>query len=95
MEADRCKRDTDARELPFFIEWLTADHPSQDGSAVSSIEKIVIADKDQLAESWFKAEILSALGNVSIEWVDPSENDGENGIVAVDLKTPNGVIRLD
>ncbi len=86
---------TDARELPFFIEWLTADHPSQDGSAVSSIEKIVIADKDQLAESWFKAEILSALGNVSIEWVDPSENDGENGIVAVDLKTPNGVIRLD
>jgi hypothetical protein len=86
---------TDARELPFFIEWLTADHPSQDGSAVSSIEKIVIADKDQLAESWFKAEILSALGNVSIEWVDPSENDGDNGIVAVDLKTPNGVIRLD
>ena len=86
---------TDARELPFFIEWLTADHPSQGGSAVSSIEKIVIADKDQLAESWFKAEILSALGNVSIEWVDPSENDGDNGIVAVDLKTPNGVIRLD
>jgi hypothetical protein len=86
---------TDARELPFFIEWLTADHPSQDGNAVSSIEKIVIADKDQLAESWFKSEILSALGKVTIEWVDPSENDGENGIVAVDLKTPNGLIRLD
>ena len=89
------KEISDARELPFFIEWLTADHPSQDGNAVSSIEKIVIADKDQLAESWFKSEILSALGNVTIEWVDPSENDGENGIVAVDLKTPNGVIRLD
>ena len=89
------KEISDARELPFFIEWLTADHPSQDGNAVSSIEKIVIADKDQLAESWFKPEILSALGNVTIEWVDPSENDGENGIVAVDLKTPNGVIRLD
>jgi hypothetical protein len=85
----------DARELPFFIQWLTSDHPSKDGAAVSTIEKIVIADRDQLAESWFKEEILSALGKVTIEWVDPSTNDGENGIVAVHLNTPNGVVVLD
>jgi hypothetical protein len=89
------KEITDARELPFFIQWLTSDHPSKDGAAVSTIEKIVIADKDQLAESWFKEEILSALGKVTIEWVDPSTNDGENGIVAVHLNTPNGVVVLD
>ena len=89
------KEIADARELPFFIQWLTSDHPSKDGTAVSAIEKIVIADKDQLAESWFKEEILSALGNVIIEWVDPSTNDGENGIVAVHLNTPNGVVVLD
>ena len=35
---------TDSLELPFFIQWLTSDHPSQDGTAVSKIEKIVIAD---------------------------------------------------
>jgi len=89
------KEITEARELPFFIQWLTSDHPSKDGAAVSTIEKIVIADKDQLAESWFKEEILSALGKVTIEWVDPSTNDGENGIVAVHLNTPNGVVVLD
>jgi len=89
------KEITDARELPFFIQWLTSDHPSKDGAAVSTIEKIVIADKDQLAESWFKEEILNALGKVKIEWVDPSTNDGENGIVAVHLNTPNGVVVLD
>ena len=89
------KEIADAQELPFFIQWLTADHPSQAGSPVSQIEKIVIADEDQLAESWFKSEILSALGNVSIEWTTPSANDGSKGIIAVDIKTPNGVVRLD
>jgi hypothetical protein len=89
------KEITDSRELPFFIQWLTADHPSQDGTAVSKIEKIVIADKDQLADSWFKQEILGALDNVTIDWVDPSANDGDNGIVAVHLSTPNGSVVLD
>ena len=89
------KEITDSRELPFFIEWLTEDHPSKDGSTVSKIEKIVISDKDQLSDSWFKTEILGALENVSIDWVDPSSQDGETGIVSVHLSTPNGSVVLD
>jgi hypothetical protein len=89
------KEISEARELPFFIEWLTSDHPSKDGNAVSKIEKIVIADKDQLAESWFKEEILSALGEVKIEWADPASNDGINGIVSVELETNNNLVVVD
>jgi Glyoxalase-like domain len=89
------KEIADTREFPFFIEWLTADHPSQDGAPLAEIEKIVIADTDQLADSWFKEEILASLGEVKIEWVDPSMNDDQSGIVAVHLSTPNGVVRLD
>ena len=85
----------DSHELPFFIQWLTKDHPSQDGKAVASIEKITIADKGELSESWFKDEILAGLAGTSIEWTDPSTNEGENGIVAVHLKTPTGVVVLD
>ena len=85
----------ESRELPFFIQWLTGDHPSKDGSTVSKIEKIVIADKEQLSDSWFKTEILSALDKVSIDWVDPSTQDGETGIVSVHLSTPNGSVVLD
>jgi len=85
----------DSHELPFFIQWLTTDHPSKDGKAVASIEKITIADKGELSESWFKDEILAGLAGTSIEWTDPSTNEGENGIVAVHLKTPSGVVRLD
>jgi hypothetical protein len=84
-----------AREFPFFIQWLTTDHPSQQGESHSKIESIVIADDDQLKGSWFKKEILAALGEISIEWVDPSINDGESGIVSVRIATPTGIIILD
>ena len=78
---------TDSRELPFFIQWLTADHPSQDGKAVAVIEKITIADSDQLSDSWFKTKILAALNGTNLEFIDPSTNDGESGIVTVHLTT--------
>jgi Glyoxalase-like domain len=85
----------DTREFPFFIQWLSNEHPSQDGTAFAEIEKIVIADEDQLADSWFKDEILASLGDVDIEWVSPESNDGQSGIVAVQLSTPAGVVTLD
>ena len=89
------KEIADNREFPFFIQWLSADHPSQDGTPLARIEKIVIADKDQLSDSWFKDEILTSLGDVDIEWVSPSINDDQSGIVAVHLLTPNGFAILD
>ena len=85
----------DARELPFFIEWLTSDHPSKDGNAVATIEKIVIADTDQLKESWFKKEILEALKNIEIQWIRPESNDEQIGIASVLLDTPSGSVNLD
>ncbi len=89
------KEIADSREFPFFIQWLSADHPSQDGIPLAEIEKIVLADNDQLADSWFKVEILASLGDVNIEWIDPSSNDDQSGIVAVHLSTPSGVVILD
>jgi hypothetical protein len=89
------KEIADTREFPFFIQWLSSDHPSQDGTPLAEIEKIVIADNDQLAESWFKEDILASLGDVTIEWVDPSANEDQSGIVAVHLMTPNGKIVLN
>ena len=89
-------------EIPTLSELLA--NPAFDGKHLilerdmkpqSEIEKIVIADKDQLSSSWFKDEILAALGDIAIEWVDPSTNDDQSGIVAVHLSTPNGVVVLD
>jgi hypothetical protein len=85
----------DSRELPFFIEWLTSDHPSQDGTPHAEIQKITIADREKLADSWFKDEILGSLGDVDIEWIDPDQNDSQSGIVSVHLLTATGMVTLD
>ncbi len=89
------KEIADSREFPFFIQWLSKEHPSQEGTPQSKIKKIEIADQDQLSESWFKEEILASLGGVEIIWIDPSENDNQSGIVSIHLETPNGLVVLD
>jgi len=82
-------------ELPFFIQWLTDNHPSKDGNSVAKISKLVIADDEKLADSWFQDEIKSALTDVEIEWVKPDLNDGDKGIVAVELNVNNSKVKLD
>ena len=72
-----------AGELPFFIQWLTDNHPSKDGNGVAKISKLVIADDEKLADSWFQDEIKSALTGVEIEWVKPELNQGDKGLVEV------------
>ena len=49
--------------------------------ALASIEKITIADTDLLSDSWFKTEILGGLNGADVEFVDPSANDGEYGLL--------------
>ncbi|MEI6868051.1 MAG: VOC family protein [Actinomycetes bacterium] len=82
-------------QLPFFIEWLTNDHPSLDGKAVSAIEKIEIAGDPETIENWLGLDIKSALNGVEVQWINVEDNEGMTGVVAIHLKTPNGTIRLD
>jgi hypothetical protein len=70
-------------------------HPSKDGNSVAKIAKIIIADDEQLADSWFQDEIKSGLNGVEIEWVKPELNDGDKGIVAVELVVNNIKIKVD
>ena len=85
----------ESRTFPFFIQWLTEDHPSKDGMPLSKIQKIVISDENQLADSWFKDDILESLGEVSIDWISPSNNEQQIGIVSVHFDTPHGIEILE
>jgi hypothetical protein len=89
------KEITDSRELPFFIQWLTEDHPSKDGNAVARIEKIVIADKDQLSDSWFKEEILESLNGVEINWISRLGEDIDTGIAAINFGIGSASVSID
>ena len=78
-----------AGELPFFIQWLTDEHPSKDGNPVAKIAKIVITDDEELANSWFKSEIQKGLSDIQIEWIRPNFNEGDKGIVKVEISLNN------
>ena len=83
-------------QLPYFIQWLSLDHPSTDGKAMAKIVKVEIAGDEKTIQNWIGSDLQNALGEeVQIEWVDPATNDGENGLVAVHLLTANGLVRLD
>jgi hypothetical protein len=88
------KEITDSRELPFFIEWLTEDHPSKDGNALAKITQIKIVNGNELEESWFKDEILSGLENIDIQWATKLEHDAENGIDSILFDTPLGSVEI-
>jgi len=85
----------ESRELPFFIQWLTEDHPSKDGAAVAKIEKFFISDDNMLSDSWFKDEIMQALGKITIEWVRSQDSEGETGLMRLEISTSNGIEIID
>ena len=85
---------TDA-QLPFFIQWLTKEHPSTDGKATAEITSIEISGTEKKIIDWLELGLDSILKDVNLIWVGQSDNDRENGIVAVTFNTQNGLIRLD
>jgi len=89
------KEITDSRELPFFIEWLTQDHPSKDGQPVAKIVKILICDDNKLSDSWFKDEIMKALNGISVEWVKPQDSEDDKGLIGIEISSPNGTDVID
>ena len=84
------------RQLPFFIEWIENHHPSTDGKAIAKIVTVEIAGDPVRIEEWLGSDLTKALGSeVEVVWLSPADTEGESGIVAVHLKTPNGLVRLD
>ena len=89
------KEIVDAPELPFFIQWLSSDHPSQGAVPQAEIKKIIIADNQKLSNSWFQKEILESLTSIEIEWVPENEETLLQGIMGVELNTMSGNVLLD
>ena len=84
------------KQLQFFIEWLSLDHPSTDEKAIAKIVKVEISGDESRIEEWLGSELRAAIGSdVEVEWVAAAASEGESGIVAVHVMTPSGVVRLD
>jgi len=82
-------------ELPFFVQWQTKNHPSEDGIAEARIKKLYISSENKLEKSFFKKEIQNSLKDTDVEWINPSEIERFVGINSVDFETRNGLVSVE
>jgi hypothetical protein len=81
-------------QLPFFIQWLSSNHPSSDGKANSYISKIEISGDEKTIESWLGSSPKGAFKDVEVIYQGLSSSEG-TGIISVTISTPNGEVVLD
>jgi len=82
-------------QLPFFVKWLTKDHPSQDGNAVAKISRIEILGNEKTFDEWTGSNCLQALPGIFVDWTFPSTGENKNGITGIQFKTNQGEILID
>jgi hypothetical protein len=69
-------------ELPFFIEWVTNDHPSSYGEPKAVINKIEINGDAKEINEWAGGEITNHLDATKIVYNKPTEKE-LNGIKSI------------
>jgi hypothetical protein len=82
-------------QLPFFIQWLTKDHPSTDGKATAKISKIEIAGDESKIKEWLDFDISKSLVDAEISWVDAAQNNDQTGILSVELIIDERLVTID
>jgi len=78
---------------PFYVEWVSQNHPSQDGIPVATITKINIASNNQ---NILKAPGVDSIENsneLNISWIKAGKND-QAGIISVEFLIDSKIISL-
>ncbi|MBZ5734869.1 VOC family protein [Nocardioides sp. TRM66260-LWL] len=80
-------------QLPYFIQWeVPAElHPGSGSTGEFSLACLEIAGDPQRVSEWLGESVEAPLEDVKVEWVAPH---GTPGIIAAQIQTPNGLVRL-
>ncbi|MCD4523290.1 VOC family protein [Nocardioides sp. cx-173] len=80
-------------QLPFFVQWESPAelHPSTGADGSFSLACLEIAGDPQRVSEWLGQTVEAPLEDIKVEWVAPH---GTPGILAVQLQTPRGLVRL-
>ena len=80
-------------QLPFFVEWLSPRdmHPSAGADQAFSLACLEIAGDPQRVSEWLGETVEAPLEEIKVEWVAPH---GTPGIIAAQVQTPNGLVRI-
>ncbi|GAA4684333.1 VOC family protein [Nocardioides nanhaiensis] len=80
-------------QLPFFVEWESPLelHPSAGADDSFTLACLEIAGDPQRVSEWLGAPVEAPLEDVKVEWVAPH---GTPGVLAIQVQTPAGLVRL-
>ena len=83
----------DEPNLPFFIKWLTQDHPSQDGKPQYQIKEISLTGSEEALVTSVSNELSESITqSVKINW--GVKEDEVNGIVSVTFSNGKNEINI-
>ena len=80
-------------QLPFFIEWESPAqlHPSFGADERFSLASLEIGGDPSRVSEWLGVTVEAPLEEVKVDWVSPQ---GTPGILAAQVLTPHGLVRL-
>jgi len=73
-------------EFPFFIEWLTKEHPSSTGNPKAKLAKIEITGNNKALFEWSGVEIKNYLEVNQLNWQESNVNEKNTGITKIDFE---------
>ena len=79
---------------PFFIEWISINHPSKDGSPRAKISKIVMNGELKDLNPKFNDTFSEVSKEIEIVWQGTMEGNFEAGINFIEIKTGDEIIEL-
>ena len=78
---------------PFYVEWISQNHPSQDGVPVAAISKLNITSNNQKMLNSLEIELIEKNSELSISWTETDKND-QTGIISVEFKIGSKIVFL-
>ena len=79
---------------PFFIEWISVNHPSKDGSPRAKISKIVMNGELKDLNPKFNDTFSEVSQEIEIVWQGTMEGNFDAGINFIEIKTGDEIIEL-
>lgn len=81
-------------QLPFFIEWISSNHPSKDGSASAKISKIEIAGQEDTLIEWVGGRENYSQINSVLRFFKDISDESLSGINSVEFEINNKLILI-
>ena len=75
--------------LPFYIEWISKNHPSLDGKSMARISSINLSSNQDNKNVWKQLTKIKKSMGFDLNIISPTENEGQLGITGVEFIIKN------